>query len=184
LAGTIQALHRKSGDVTMTDAASVAGKRGFLALVTAGALAILGCVAGLVVAETDGSAAVAHRGEARAGSFDYVIHRVETTDVLADPEYPELNITAAGEFVVVKLTATNVSGARQTFHTIFDTVSDGSTEYGVDEAAWRYVGETMKDVAPGKSIDAAIVFDVPKGVDLDAIVLRDRRFAEGIAVAL
>jgi hypothetical protein len=167
-----------------TDAASVAGRRRVLALVTVATLVLLGCVAGLVVAVIGDGRGVADQNEAQEGSFAYVVHRVETTDVIADPEFPEHNITAAGQFVVVKLTATNVSGARQTFHTTFDTVSDGSTEYRVDDAAWRYVGGAMKDVDPGKSIEAAVVFDVPKGVDLNAIVLRDGRFAEGVAVAL
>jgi hypothetical protein len=185
LAGIIQAIHREDGDVTATDPASAAGRRGFLVLVTAGALAVLLCAVGLVVAVAAGDgAAAAHRGEARAGNFAYVVHRVETTDVIADPEFPEHNITAAGQFVVVKLTATNVSGHRQTLRTAFDTVFDGRTEYGVDDAAWRYVGAARADVGPGKSIDAAVVFDVPKGVDLDSIVLRDGRFAESVAVAL
>jgi hypothetical protein len=170
--------------VTTADAASPAGRRGVRALVTVAALVLLGCVAGVVVAVTGHGRAVANQNEAQAGSFAYVVHRVETTDVIADPEYPEHNITAAGQFVVVKLTATNVSRGRQTFRTAFDTLSDGSTEYQVDDAAWRYVGAATKDVDPGKSIEAAVVFDVPKGVDPDVIVLRDRRFAEGVAVAL
>lgn len=171
--------------MTTADAASPAGRRrGVLALVTVAVLVLLGCVAGVVVAVTGDGRAVANQNEAQAGSFAYVVHRVETTDVIADPEYPEYNITAVGQFVVVKLTATNVSGGRQTFRTAFDTLSDGSTEYQVDDAAWRYVGEATKDVDPGKSIEAAVVFDVPKGVDPDAIVLRDGRFAEGVAVAL
>jgi hypothetical protein len=157
-------------------------RRRWLALGTAAVLALLSGVAWLVV--TGGTSPPAESSIARSGNFDYVVHRVETTDVLADPEFPERNITASGEFVVVKVTATNVSTDRQTFRTAFDTVSDGSTEYQVDDAAWRYVGSVRKDVDPGKSVDAAIVFDVPKGVDLDAIVLREARFAEGVAIAL
>jgi hypothetical protein len=137
----------------------------------------------VAVAAGDGAAA-AHRGGARAGNFAYVVHRVETTDVIADPEYPDHNVSAAGQFVVVKLTATNVSGHRQTLRTAFDTVFDGSAEYGVDDAAWRYVGAARAEVGPGKSIEAAVVFDVPKGADLDSIVFRDGRFAESVAVAL
>ena len=168
--------------MTTTDPASAAGRRSIVALVTAAPLAILACIGGLVVA--GGGSAGAHWGEAQVGSFVYVVHRVDTTDVIADPEYPEHNVSAAGQFVVVKLTATNVTGDRQTFRTAFDTVSDGSIEYQVDDTAWRYVGQHVKDVDPGKSIEAAVVFDVPKGVYLDAIVLRDGQFAEGVAVAL
>lgn len=167
--------------MTTTDAATTNG-RGGLVLIAAGVCATLACVVALVVAVSGATATPG--AEARAGSFDFVVHRVETTDVLADPEYPERNITAAGKFVVVKLTATNISGVRQTFRTVFDSVSDGMTEYGVDQEARRYVGPVTKDVEPGKSIDAAVVFDVPRAVDLEAIVLRDRRFAQGVAVAL
>ena len=112
------------------------------------------------------------------------MHRVEITDVLADPEFPDHNVTAAGRFVVVKMTVTNVSTARQTFHSTFSTVSDGTTEYGVDEATWPYVGEAAKAVEPGRSTDVAVVFDVPKGVDVQSIVLRDGPLAEGVAIAL
>src|SRR4029077_14243606 len=126
----------------------------------------------------------ARPGEARAGNFAYVVNRVELTDVLADPEFPEHNVAAAGRFVVVKLTVTNVSTARQTFASTFDTVSDGSTEYGADDATWLYVGEATKAVEPGQSTDVAIVFDVPKGADLQSILLRDGRLDEGVAVAL
>jgi hypothetical protein len=174
----MQAVHRRAGHVAATTRGRAVG------LVCAGVMAVL---VGLIVALGEGRAATTHpapRELARAGSFDFVVHRVDTTDVLADPEYPEHNITAAGEFVVVKVTATNVSGIRQTFRSAFDTVSDGVVEYDVVEAARRYVGQDRRDVDPGKSIDAAIVFDVPKGSDLASIVLRDRRFAEGVAVAL
>ncbi len=167
--------------MTTTDAATTNGRGGLALIAVAVAVA---CVVALVVAVTGGGAPPTPGAEARAGSFDFVVHRAETTDVLADPEYPERNITAAGKFVVVKLTATNVSGVRQTFRTAFDSVSDGMTQYGVDQEAWRYVGPAAKDVEPGKSIDAAVVFDVPQAADLDAIVLRDQRFAQGVAVAL
>ena len=126
----------------------------------------------------------ARRGEARSGNFAYVVNRVELTDVLADPEFPEYNVTASGRFVVVKMTVTNVSTARQTLASTFDTVSDGTTEYGVDDATWLYVGEATKAVEPGLSTDVAIVFDVPKGVDVQSILLRDGRLAECVAIAL
>ena len=150
---------------------------GALVLMAAVAVALIG-----VAERADGRSAT-HVGEVRSGNFAYVVHRVEVTDVLADPEFPERNVTAEGRFVVVKMKVTNVTGARQTFHSSFNTVSDGSTEYGVDEATWPYVGEA-KDVAPGSSTDVAVVFDVPKGADLQSIVLRDGPQSEGVSVPL
>jgi hypothetical protein len=151
---------------------------GALVLMAAGLLALIG-----VADRADGLNA-APVGAARSGNFAYVVHRVEVTDVLANPEFPERNVTAEGRFVVVKMTVTNVTGARQTFHSSFNTVSDGSTEYRVDEATWPFVGEAAKDVAPGASTDVAIVFDVPKGAELRSIVLRDGPLSEGVSVPL
>jgi hypothetical protein len=148
----------------------------------AGALVIVAVVIGAILAFGEHS-----RGRtslARAGDFSFAVNRVETTDVIADPEYPELNVTAAGRFVVVKLTVTNVSASEQTFSANFSTVSDGITEYRVDDAAWRLVGEASRAVDPGRSIETAVVFDVPKGVALQTIVLRDERLSGGVAIGL
>lgn len=152
----------------------------------AGALVLMAVVVAAligVIDRADGLSAT-HLGEVRSGNFAYVVHRVEVTDVLADPEFPERNVTAEGRFVVVKMQVTNITGARQTFHSSFNTVSDGSTEYRVDEATWPYVGEAAKDVDPGSSTDVAIVFDVPKGADLQSLVLRDGPQSEGVSVPL
>ena len=166
----------------MASARSNKFRRGLVAgalLLMAG---ILACLIG--VADRGEGLTAAHDGEARSGDFAYVVHRVEVTDVLANPEFPERNVTAEGRFVVVKMTVTNVTGARQTFHSGFNTVSDGSTEYRVDEATWSYVGEAAKDVGPGASTDVAIVFDVPKGAELQSIVLRDGPQSAGVSVPL
>jgi len=143
---------------------------------------ILACLIG--VADRGEGLTAAHDGEARSGDFAYVVHRVEVTDVLADPEFPDRNVTAAGRFVVVKMTVTNLSAERHTFHATSSTVSDGTTEYRVDEATWPYVGEAATVLDPGRSADVAVAFDVPKGVDLRSIVLRDGALAEGVAVPL
>lgn len=165
--------------------AASARSRGYRGGLIVGALVFtIVVIAALVAVAERGEGPSAHRGEVRVGDFAYVVHRVEVTDVLADPEFPERNATAAGRFVVVKLTVTNVSTARRTFRSEFSTVSDGTTEYRVDEATWLYVGEVAKAVDPGRSTDVAIVFDVPKGVELQSIVLRDGPSAEGVAVPL
>ena len=152
------------------------------ALVAAGALLIAATAVALLLGTDMGRGAAPHHSNVHSGNFDYVIHRIEATDVIADPEFPNDNVTADGQFVVVKLTVTNVSSGKQTFNSQFNTVSDGTTEYRADDTAWHYVGEAVKDVDPGRSIDAAIVFDVPRGVELQSIVLRDERSAEGVVV--
>jgi hypothetical protein len=127
----------------------------------------------------------AGRGEeVRDGNFAFVVNGVETTDVIADPEYPEVNTTAAGEYVIVRLTVTNVSAEPQAFYAASNTLSDGTTEYKADAEAWLYLGETVTDLAPGDSIESAVVFDVPKGTDIESIRLRDGLFTDGVVVGL
>jgi hypothetical protein len=152
----------------------------------AGALVLMAAVLAALIGVADRSdgLSAAHVGEPRSGNFAYAVHRVEFTDVLANPEFPERNVTAEGRFVVVKMTVTNVTADRQTFHSSFNTVSDGSTEYRVDEATWPFVGEAAKEIEPGASTDVAIVFDVPKGAELQSIVLRDGPLSEGVSVPL
>ena len=122
--------------------------------------------------------------EVRDGNFAFVVNGVRTTDVVADPEFPELNATADGEYVIVDLSVTNVSAEQQTFIASFNTLSDGTTEFEVDEDAWLYVGNTVTDVGPGQTIETAVVFDVPKGTDLESIWLRGGPLSDGVAVGL
>ena len=122
--------------------------------------------------------------EAHNGSLAFVVHRAETTDVIADPEFPIDNVTAAGRFVVVKLSVTNTSDDRQVFHRAFSTLSDGTVEYGVDAAAWHYVGAADRELAPGQCIDAVVVFDVPRQVDPRSVVFRERPSSTGVSIAL
>ena len=164
--------------------ASGTGTYRVLALVAATALLIAAAAVALLLGSNTGRGAEPLHSSVHSGNFDYVIHRIEATDVIADPEFPDDNVTADGRFVAVKLTVTNVSSGKQTFNSQFNTVSDGTTEYRADDTAWHYVGEAVKDVDPGRSIDAAIVFDVPRGVELQSIVLREDRSAEGVVVPL
>jgi hypothetical protein len=72
----------------------------------------------------------------------------------------------------------------QAFIASFNTLSDGTTEFEVDEDAWLYVGNAVTDVGPGQTIETAVVFDVPKGTDLESIWLRGGPLSDGVAVGL
>jgi hypothetical protein len=122
--------------------------------------------------------------EVRDGDFAFVVNGVRTTDVIADPEFPELAATAEGEYVIVALTVTNVSADAQTFFASFNTLSDGTTVFEADDEAWLYLGNTVADIAPGASIETEVVFDVPKGTDLESIWLRGGPLSDGVAVGL
>jgi hypothetical protein len=127
----------------------------------------------------------AGRGQSvRDGDFAFVVDGVRTTDVVASPESPEQNRTADGEYVIVALTVTNVSSDGQRFVPSFNTLSDGTTVFQPDDDTWQYLGHTVTEVAPGASIETEVVFDVPKGTNLESIWLRGGPESDGVAVAL
>lgn len=155
----------------------------YLSGVLAAALVLIGVGAGVVFSVAD-RAQGAGTVDGQLGGLAVVVHRTETTDVIADPEFPADNVTADGLFVVVKLTVTNTSTENRVLHCAYATLSDGATEYAVEEASWHYVGAADRTVAPGESVDAALVFDVPRGVDARAIVLREAPSTTGVSIAL
>jgi hypothetical protein len=97
--------------------------------------------------------------EVRDGNFSFVITGVERVDSVAGSEFPDLQKAAQGEYVVVKMVVTN-DGTEppQTFFASFNKLSDGSTVY--------------------------IVFDVPKGTDVESIELHDGPFSDAVTVGL
>ena len=121
---------------------------------------------------------------ARDGNFEFVVSGIERAPVVTDPEFPDLQKPAQGEFILVKMLVTNVSAEPQTFFASFNILSDGNTEYRADDEAWIYLGNTLADLNPGDSIDTAVVFDVPVGTDPEFIELHDGPFSEGVTVGL
>jgi hypothetical protein len=73
------------------------------------------------------------------------------------------------EYVIVDLTVTNVSTSAQSFFASFNTL---------------YVGNVATDIGPGETIETSVVFDVPKGTDLESIWLRGGPLSDGVAVGL
>jgi hypothetical protein len=120
----------------------------------------------------------------RDGNFEFVVTGVDRTAAVADPEFPDLQKTAAGEFLLVNMKVTNVGAEPQTFFASFNTLSDGTTEFTSDDEAWIYLGNTLAELNPGDSIDTAVVFDVPVGTDPQSIELHDGPFSEGVVVGL
>jgi hypothetical protein len=122
--------------------------------------------------------------EVRDGNFSFVITGVERIDVVADPEFPEIQKAAQGEYVIVKMVVTNIGSEPQTFFASFNTRSDGTTVYQSDDEAWIYLGNTLADLNPGDSVDTSVVFDVPIGTDVESIELHDGPFSDGVTVGL
>jgi uncharacterized protein DUF4352/uncharacterized protein DUF2510 len=122
--------------------------------------------------------------EVRDGDFSFVVTGVDRLDAVSHPEHPEIEKTAQGEFVIVRMTVTNVGADPQKFFVSFDTLSDGTAVFKSDDEAWLYLGNSVTDVNPGDALDTAVVFDVPKDTEVKSIELHDGPSSKGVTVGL
>ncbi|MBE1548015.1 hypothetical protein GGC64_002023 [Mycobacterium sp. OAS707] len=122
--------------------------------------------------------------EVRDGDFSFVVTGVQRMDAVVNPEHPDIEKTAQGEYVVVQMTVTNTSAEPQTYSGSFNTLSDGGTVYKSDDEAWLYFGHLPPRLNPGDSFDTAVVFDVPKGTEVQSVDLHDGPTSTGVTVAL
>ena len=122
--------------------------------------------------------------EVRDGDFSFVVTDVQRMDAVVNPEHPDIEKVAQGEFVVVQMTVTNVGAEPQTYSGSFNTLFDGSTVYKSDDEAWLYFGKLPPRLNPGDSVDTGVVFDVPKGTEVQSIELHDGPTSAGVTVGL
>jgi len=122
--------------------------------------------------------------EVRDGDFSFVVTGVQRMDAVVNPEHPDIEKVAQGEYVVVQMTVTNTSAEPQTYSGSFNTLFDGSTVYKSDDEAWLYFGHLPPRLNPGDSFDTAVVFDVPRGAEVQSVELHDGPTSTGVTVAL
>jgi hypothetical protein len=122
--------------------------------------------------------------EVRDGNFSFVVTGVERLDAVTHPEHPEVEKAAQGEFVIVRMTVTNIGAEPRKFFVSFDTLSDGGAVYRSDDEAWLYLGNAVTDVNPGDTVDTAVVFDVPKDTEVKSIELHDGPTTKGVTIGL
>jgi hypothetical protein len=122
--------------------------------------------------------------EVRDGQFAFVVGDIERVDAITHPEQPEYHKEAQGEFVIVHVNVTNLGATPQPFYASFSKLSDGSTVYESDYEAWLYLGNTLTSLTPGATLETVLVFDVPKGTELQSVELHDSPSSRGATVGL
>jgi hypothetical protein len=154
-------------------------------LVAAGALVALLCLAGIAFG-------LAHTGRGgingqsrptatigqpvRDQTLEFTVRSVHCgqTSVGSSPVKP----TPAGQFCVVTLSVRNVSSAQETYADQNQkALSPQGTAY-FD----AFGGPLFEQLKPGERLDTMLVFDVPIGVRIDRVQLRDSAFTDGVEV--
>jgi hypothetical protein len=116
----------------------------------------------------------------RDGKFEVTIKDVET----GLPAYGEgfLAEDAQGSFTVVTMKIENIGDEPQMFF--------ADNQIGIDSKGRELAAESVLDdslleeINPGNSITANVVFDVAKGVDVDAVEVHDSAFSGGALISI
>jgi len=125
--------------------------------------------------------------EARDGQFAFTVTKVKRGVKSVGDQY--LNAQAQGQFCLVTMTVKNIGDSPQTMFSSNQKGFIGDTEYGVDDTATLYTAKNgdspwIKDINPGNALTGTIVFDIPKGKQLDKLELHDSAFSGGVEVFL
>lgn len=125
--------------------------------------------------------------EVRDGDFAFVVTGVE-------PGVKQLgkgswSTQAQGEFVLVRVTVTNVGAEATMFSGGNQKLLDSQgREFEADSgSAVMYVPDSesfLNKINPGNGVNATVVFDVPVGLAPTAIELHDSMFSGGVTVSL
>jgi hypothetical protein len=124
---------------------------------------------------------------AKDGKFEFTVTGMKCGAKQVGTEF--LNEKAQGEFCVINVEVKNVSDTAETFLDASQQAIDakGAT-YSVDSGAGIFAnGEQsvfLEEINPGNKVKGKLVFDVPAGTKLTAVVLHESTFTPGIKVPL
>ena len=162
---------------------------------------ILGCV-GLFTLVLGGTAKVANdldknqKGEnavagvmdqpIKDGKFQFTVTGMQCGVKQVGGEFGQ---KAQGEFCLVNVTVKNVAGTAETFLDSTQQATDAKGNvYSVDSGAGIFAnGESsvfLEQINPGNAVKGKLVFDVPEGTKLTAVVLHESTFTTGVKVPL
>ncbi len=119
----------------------------------------------------------------RDGNFSFEVTHMSRTTATVDLENIYFDLFAKGEFVIVDYVLTNVSGESQTFFPLSSTLTDGTKIYPADEHNWGGANPSF-DLGPGESFPTSIMFDVPRGTDVQSIAFHGSPSSEGVTLDL
>ena len=127
----------------------------------------------------------------RDGKFQFTITSISHAKSVGDTA-DGLGDTAQGEYTILHVTVTNISGQPQTL--------DDSSQYVYDASGRKYDVSTsadvdlnsasgsdsvfFNDINPGNTVHGELAFDMPKGVKAVKAELHDSAFSDGVTVIL
>jgi hypothetical protein len=120
----------------------------------------------------------------RDGQFDFVVRGVQCGLELIG------SVRARGQFCVVTISVRNIGDRPQTlFEMDQKAIGGNGTEYSSHSIASLIANEPgnttwLSEIKPGGEAAGAIVYELPKGIDLARLVLNDPIVPGGVSIAL
>lgn len=137
--------------------------------------------------EAPAEASAAGIGEpVRDGKFEFTVTGVEPGVAEVGDEY--FSEQAQGQFVLVRLTVSNIGDEAQTLFGDNQTlVDDQGREHSANTTAGIYLDDNdtfVNEINPGNTVEGTIVFDIPADAVPVSIELHDSAFSGGVSVSL
>lgn len=108
-------------------------------------------------------------GQVVDGDVTITSKGVEITPTVAAVDNEMLTKTAAGEFVVVRLTLLNNGELPATFLADQQVLTAGGQIYNTETESTFYLGGISAVLNPGEPVDVAVAFDVPPGTAPESV---------------
>jgi hypothetical protein len=131
-----------------------------------------------------GSGPTTVTGEAVDGDVTITVNSLEVTTEVAAVDNEMLMKTAAGEYVVVRLTMLNTGETPTTFLSDQQVLTAGGKTYTPDVEGTFYLGGISAVLVPGEPVELSIAFDVPAGSTPETLELHGDLASEGAVLAL
>lgn len=111
-----------------------------------------------------------------SGAFAFTVTEVDTSVTEVSDESGFVTETPDGRYVVVDVTVENIGDESGYFDSSSQTLVDvDGKEYSTDTSA-EIMADTdsfLNEINPGNEVEGQLIFDVPEGVELDRLELRD-----------
>lgn len=127
----------------------------------------------------------------RDGKFEFTVKSIQCgKSEVVSPDSDALRKSAQGQYCVLAMTVKNIGSQQQGFFATNQKLLDAqSKQYTADDVATLYNSPSSQQnswaqINPGNSVDATIVFDIPKDVTPTTAELHDSAFSGGAKVNL
>ena len=116
--------------------------------------------------------------------LQFTVDSVEVVSNVTSPSNEYLTADAQGQFVVVHLSISNIAPETGYYMAAEQRITADGTAYEPDQPTSYFLGNIYEELAPGASMQTAVVFDIPAGSTPQLLELHGDALSPGSQLAL